>query len=292
LAQWCLRHNLLGPASVELAGATATDPNNPMIVPLQNRLKMAMEPPPLAEKRKGVMLAGPTTGELDRMLRSMPRGAVETFTQSVQPVLLNHCATSGCHGAQSESGLRLYRLSAGSPTSRRTTQRNLYSAMKYIDMASPSESRLLTAASRPHGTMQHPILTERQAVQFQHIVDWASMVSGRPASELPASVARRAPAEVTDPPAGETPPEVLSQKSGKAQSLRTGATPRKGAAQYAPNRNRDTSPTGRREQTPTRNHADDAASASFDQPADPHDPEFFNRRYGPESGKQSDSPKP
>ena len=39
------------------------------------------------------------------MLRGMPHGAVETFTQSVQPVLLNHCATSGCHGPQSEIGL-------------------------------------------------------------------------------------------------------------------------------------------------------------------------------------------
>ena len=31
LAQWCLRHGLLGPAATELADATVAEPNNPMI---------------------------------------------------------------------------------------------------------------------------------------------------------------------------------------------------------------------------------------------------------------------
>ena len=52
LAQWCMRHNLLGLATVELADATAADPKNPMIGALQHRLKMAMEPPPPADAKK------------------------------------------------------------------------------------------------------------------------------------------------------------------------------------------------------------------------------------------------
>ena len=262
-----------------------------MIGALQHRLKMAMEPPPLSSAKKSAAMAGPSNEELDRMLRGIPRGAIETFTQSVQPVLLNHCAISGCHGSPSETGLRLHRLSASAPTSRRTTQRNLYSVLKYIDLTNPTESRLLTAASQPHGTVEHAIFTERQAAQYRHIVDWANQVAGRPASESPASLARRAPAEVVEPPTGETPPGVLSQRSDKAQPLRTGAAIRKGTVTLSSNENRNSSRTARRQGTPSRN-ADDATPASFDQPADdPHDPEVFNRRYGPEKGKQGGSPR-
>ena len=129
LAQWCMRHNLFGLATVELADATAADPKNPMIAALQHRLKMAMEPPPPVDPHsKKLLTPGPSNDELDRMIRGMPRGVVETFTQSVQPLLLNNCAAAGCHGPQSETGLRLWHIAAGRPSSRRTTQRNLYSA--------------------------------------------------------------------------------------------------------------------------------------------------------------------
>jgi hypothetical protein len=274
LAQWCLRHNLLGPASVELADATAADPKNPMIAALQHRLKMAMEPPPVFQAKKAPAVAGPSNEELDRMLRGMPRGTVETFTRSVQPVLLNHCATSGCHGAESES-LRLHRVSTGAPMSRRTTQRNLYSALKFIDLANPSGSRLLSAASRPHGSLTHAIFSERQAVQYQHLVDWANQLAGRAVQETPAAVARSQPAEVTEPSFGGTPPRVLSNESRKAQAL--GASERRRA--------------NRRTAGPSKN-AGDASPASFDQAADPHDPEVFNRLYGREKAKQGGPPRP
>ena len=112
LAQWCLRHGLLGPAAAELADATVAEPNNPMIDVLHHRLKMALEPPP-APETAGKSTSGPSNEELDRMVRSLPHGAVETFTQSVQPVLMNHCATGGCHGPQSDTGLRLFRVPTG-----------------------------------------------------------------------------------------------------------------------------------------------------------------------------------
>ena len=57
LAQWCLHHNLLGPAAVELADARWPTRGNPMIAVLQRRLKMALEPPtprrPRARRRRG-----------------------------------------------------------------------------------------------------------------------------------------------------------------------------------------------------------------------------------------------
>jgi hypothetical protein len=263
LAQWCMRHNLFGLAAVELADATAADPKNPMIAALQHRLKMAMEPlPPVERNGKKPLTPGPSNDELDRMIRGMPRGVVETFTQSVQPLLMNNCAMAGCHGPQSETGLRLWHIASGRPSSRRTTQRNLYYALQYIDRDNPSASRLLTAASKPHGTAQHAIFGEHQAVQYQHLLDWASQIAQPDAVEQPESVARRGPPEVTEPP-DDAAPGRLPQDAGKAHLL-TGSARRRTP--------RDAGAPGKA--------AKGATPASFDQQSDSGDPESFNRRYG------------
>lgn len=254
LAQWCLRHELLGPVSVELADATVADPKNPMIGVLRHRLKMAMEPPPAATS-KGPAVSGPSNDELDQMIRGMPRGAVESFTQSVQPVLLNHCTNSGCHGSQCADGLRLYRIPKGNSSSRRVTQRNLYSVMQFIDQRNPSASKLLEAASAPHGTVQYAVFAEHQASQYQHLSDWVHLMAQRAGAETPATIA---PAAVSEPP----PPSPLPQREAKrAQPL------------PAP-----------KEQPSTRQNARSASKS--ERPADPFDPEVFNRRYAPAQQKQ------
>ena len=194
LAQWCLRHHLLGQAAVELADARVADPSNRMIPVLQYRLKVALEPPPASNGT--AVAAGPSNEELDRMVRGMPHRAVETFTQSVQPVLLNHCTGSGCHGPQTESGLRLLRVPTSKSATRRITQRNLYCVLQYVDRDNPAASRLLSAAAKPHGTLRNAVFNERQASQFQRLAEWVNEVSGRPAADEPASVV---PAEFEEP---------------------------------------------------------------------------------------------
>ena len=265
LAGWCLRHGLLGPAATELADATVAEPNNPMIGVLHHRLKMAMEPPPKPEAA-GKSVAGPSNDELDRMVRSLPHGVVETFTQSVQPVLMNHCATGGCHGPQSETGLRLFRVPSGKQASRRITQRNLYSVLPYVDRDNPAISRLLTAANGPHGTAKQAIFSDHQASQYQRMADWASQLAGQSTPDSPPTLAPAMPFE----PAGPPPPRVLSQEArnarplsadGKRQSVRRN-TARKPVKPPAP------------------------ADASSDQSADPLDPEIFNRRYAPRRNKR------
>jgi hypothetical protein len=265
LAQWCMRHNLFGLATVELADAATAEPKNPMVAALQHRLKMAMEPAPPSDVKKKMLASGPSNDELDRLVRGMPRGVVETFTLSVQPVLLNHCATSGCHGPQSETGLQLWHIAAGRPSSRRTTQRNLYSVLKFMDRENPSASKLLAAATKPHGTAQHAIFSEREASQYQHMVEWANLIA-QPATELPDSVARHGPAEVTEPPASEATPARLPSDTAKARLMAAASARRR-----TPTRSDHAPPK------PTRG----AAPASFDEPVDPLDPDAFNRRYAP-----------
>jgi hypothetical protein len=275
LAQWCLRHDLLGPAAAELADAKAADPNDPMIAALEHRLKMALEPPSATTTSK--MLPGPSNEELDRMIRGLPRGAIESFTQSVQPVLMNHCATAGCHGPQSETGLRLFRIPTGRSASRRITQRNLYSALSFVDRENPAASRLLTVPSGPHGTAKIAIFNEHQAAQYRRLVEWTSQLAGQPStSDAPVTLNPMFMPAPASGPAGQRP-QMLSQEARKARPLPAagpGQTVKRGVAHHLAKQ-----PAEDIQDIPT----------VSEQSADPFDAEAFNRRY---SAQKSSPAKP
>ena len=156
------------------------------------------------------------------MVRNLPHKAVETFTQSVQPVLMNNCLGSGCHGPLSDVPMRLFRVSSGKSPTRRMTQRNLHSVLQFVDRENPTASRLIKACDGPHGSARHSVFGERQGDQYRRLLIWTLLLAERPAARSPATVS--------------TPP----QSPGKT-----------------------------------------ASQASIDQPADPFDPEVFNRRYAP-----------
>jgi hypothetical protein len=262
LAQWCLRYNLLGQAAVELSDAKVADPSHPMIAVLDHRLKMAAEPPSRTETVHA-STPGPSNEELDRMVRGLPHGTVEAFTQFVQPVLMNNCAAGGCHGAQAENGLRLFRVPTGKQASRRITQRNLYSVLSFIDRDNPTTSRLLTAPNGPHGTAKYAIFDQRQAAQYRRLADWVDHLGQQAASDAPASLASAVPFE--QPPSDAEPsPHVLSQEARKTHSPPTAAQ-----RQTAKRSSSRTAAKPTPEATP----------APPNQSADPFDPELFNRRY-------------
>ena len=181
LAQWCERHGLLDLAANELSAAAAIEPNHPMVGVLRRRLQLAREPPLQPSESSGGV-ASPTADELDRMVRGMPPGAVETFAQIVQPLLINHCTSSGCHGPQSETRFRLMRTPVSQPAGRRLTQRNLQAVLEYVDYNAPSSSRLLTVVSGPHGPVRAGTFSDRQAGQYKRIADWVDLVTRQPAA--------------------------------------------------------------------------------------------------------------
>jgi hypothetical protein len=263
LAQWCLRHGLLGQAAVELADATAAEPDNPLIGVLQQRLKMALEPP-TAPKGFDRLAAGPSNEELDRMIRSLPRGTVEMFTQSVQPVLMNHCAAAECHGSPAGGGLRLFRVPIGKVASRRITQRNLYSVLPYMDRQNPVGSRLLTVPNGPHGTAKYAIFNAHEAGQYKRVFDWAYQLSQQPS-----------PRESQGPPTLATTPSFEAIASEAAQ----------GAPQTLPpdvRKPRPLSTDGVRNPAhkPAKSAAD-VSAASFDRPIDSAEAKPRDHRYSP-----------
>ena len=199
LAQWCLRHELLEHTAAELADAMTAEPDHPMIGILRHRLDLAREPPPPARADVARQVTpGPSSDELDRMIRNLPNGTVETFTRSVQPVLMNHCATGGCHGPQSADGLRLFRVSLGKRASRRVTQRNLYSVLSFVDRNTPLDSRLLTVPGAPHGDIEHAIFNGHQAAQYRRLINWVVQLS-----------CQLAPQEHRQQPVGQAVPDTV-----------------------------------------------------------------------------------
>jgi hypothetical protein len=274
LSQWCLRHDLLGPAAAELADAVAADPGHPMIPVIRERLKLAMEPPPMADVARKVQL-GPSNEELDGLVRSLPHGVTESFTQSVQPLLMNHCMTSGCHGAQSSMPMHLLRVPSSRTVGRRVTQRNLYAVLQFIDRDNPGASRLLKAAGAPHGSVQYAIFNEHRAEQFQRLAEFAVQVSRQPPpSPRSATVAPATPAAEFGSiweDAAIAPPQELPEDARQGRRLSTPDSSADGQAK-----------------TDAKKPGELAMKSTL---AGSLPPDTFSRRYAEEKKKAPDAPK-
>lgn len=211
LADWCLRQGLTGYAARELSAAMVLDARNPRVALLEGRLQRAMEgearsaTEPTAESTSEPTVAKSSSfvsaAELERQMRAMPLGTVETFTTSIQPILIRSCATAGCHGAGSTSTFTLLRPPMGSPMPRRLTQRNLSSTLALVDRQQPLESKLLSAAKDPHGPSQASGAVGLEAAKYQELVAWVWQTCNGKA-RLPPTLA---PADKAPQPTDQSP---------------------------------------------------------------------------------------
>lgn len=183
LADWCLRQGLPGDAARELSSALTLDPTNPRIGLIDRRLQESLAPPPKPSAAPKPA-AGPrvTDEDLDRMLRALPPTAIESFTTSIQPLLVSSCATAGCHGSTSKGDFSLIRVPADRFGSRRLTQRNLQSTLLWLDFQNPQQSRLLAVVSSPHGTVRSAVF-DPQGSKYHELLIWIGMVTQKPVFE-------------------------------------------------------------------------------------------------------------
>jgi len=277
LAEWCQRHDLFAAAARELAQARAVQPRHPLIPVVERRIRTSLCQPerierPIERDAKEATLP-PSSDELDLMVRGMPPGSVETFTQTIQPVLVNHCSTAGCHGPGTESRFRLLRTPSGRPASRRLTQRNLHSTLEWIDRDVPAASRLLTAPLHPHGSAQAAVFTDQQVEQYQQLVNWVNQVAR---SEEPvAGAAQHSKLEAPRPdtrPWPARPAVHIESVDPAGDDLPRGGLDASGPA---------------RPGTISRATIKPRASMPRFVPVDPFDPAIFNRRFFPEGQSQA-----
>jgi len=303
LAQWCVRHGLLDEAGREIADARRVEPEHPLLPAVERRLQMALEPVPPPPPQV-LAPAGVSIEELDRLVRELPPGSVETFTQTIQPLLMNQCATGACHGGQAEK-FRLTRPAWGQPAPRRLTQRNLHETLKYVDKERPQSSPLAAVPLKSHGTAQ-AVFTERNAAQYERLLAWLNEVAkptvAKKSNNGPAGprIALQPPAPsepgflFPEPPATRgLPPNRVDdravQPAGALLPQPQPATPQTGARPQA--KATGPPPLPSLESRPSQAPPDEAPSERPQTrrvvvepfvPADPFDAEIFNRRYFPD----------
>jgi hypothetical protein len=298
LAEWCLRHGLCDEAEKEIGAARRLDATHPRIPLAEARLRMAREKP-IPSQAAHTVEPKPQGKPLDTVVRNLPPGSVETFTNAVQPLLLNYCARAGCHGPQSTAGMRLERIGPTRYSGRKSTQRNLSSVLAMIDRENPDQSKLLQAPLRPHGGSKLPIFTDRRQSQYRQLVQWVYQVAAAQSPATPTAPPtleeRTAPLSQRGPMSGEAQPrlEAALDSRGERDDGEQGAgeRPLAGASNSLPG-NTPIGSSGSVDRrgaggppAPDHHSAVPAGEASQSAtgppfvPKDPFDPEVFNRRF-------------
>jgi hypothetical protein len=265
LAQWCLRHDLDRFAGDELLHLAHLDPHHSSVKGLEQQLRRrandepsrpgsAVEPmlPRRRDHRSPRRSSLEPTGD---ELPLVPAEALAEFTRSIQPLLLNRCGQTTCHGSAGRSRFYLQRLTASGDVRRALTLRNLREAIAQIDATQPDKSPLLAQAIRPHASFQRAPLGPHDSRQYERLLEWVTWVTnGEPVTTTVADDPLAAPAETA----------VSAANSGVP------AAPRLKPAPAPPGTNAATGVE------PAESSTDTAATATD---IDPYDPAEFNARF-------------
>ncbi len=149
LARWCYTNGLPDQACKELREVLRIEPESTtartMLQRINDKLLATKELPSVAARNgEYSMLGNPKLGMPEETLGGLPREAALDFVAKVQPLLVNRCATSGCHGVGSGNSFELIRTKLGKAPPKAHSERNLAAILELIDREQPLSSPLLT----------------------------------------------------------------------------------------------------------------------------------------------------
>lgn len=200
LAQWCIECQLFGHAARELTEAYRIDDLHPRVPLLERRIRAAMTEPKPTEP---VVAPTPVISKIDdealeAIAKSVSHETLLDFTTRIQPLLVNYCATAGCHGPRATSDFQLHRVYLHETRDPRLLRANLATVLQRIDRKQPQASKLLTVPIAAHGGAKKPIFHAHNVDHYRQLAAWVARAAAGPnvdtASKVPASV---------DSPAGE-----------------------------------------------------------------------------------------
>ncbi len=229
LADWAIENRLWEQAARELLDARQLVPQSGRLGLLERRLDEVMRleaQDAIAEtdastgpsEAPGGPLAEALADDPDRP--KLPDGALEQFTRRIQPVLLNSCAATGCHGAEPAGGFALDVAPLRGYGDARSTERNLFASLRLIDVHRPLDSTLLTTARGPHAGVS-PISGPRRDEMLERIAIWVGSIASYNAPPTPTESPAVTPATAAllpSPPASAaaalpTPPAAAQPTS-------------------------------------------------------------------------------
>lgn len=300
LAQWCISYRLHQEARNEVRRCLKLDPDHAAARKLLKRLDDMLDPPepaPRPQDPKAKSIEGFLAPEVESLGGLSTESAV-TFTQRIQPLLMNKCGNASCHGTtdpgEKREGFHLNPVRLGSSSHRLYTERNLAEVLRYVDLQEPAHSPLVTIPQGAHAGTAGVFHGTAGNTQLKMLRTWTKTVaeekltqeqelSGRPsilAKSRRPQMATQAAAAI--PPEGETEPPLASEP------MTVEAPPK---PKLLTETNPAVAPQSRPQTSPPRPFSDpDATRLPEAKPAakpanDPFDPDIFNRRFHSPSRK-------
>lgn len=180
LAQWCISYRLHDEARDELRECLKLDPDHTAARRLLRRIDETLEARPAPETPRPPTRDGFLVPDAES-LGGLSAETATTFTQRIQPLLINKCGNASCHGitttsTQHSEGFRLLSVRSGSNGHRLYTERNLAEVLRYVDLTEPSLSPLLTIPQDAHAGLSNVFGGASGEMQARTLRTWIKRV--------------------------------------------------------------------------------------------------------------------
>lgn len=222
LARWCMANGLPDQARKELRQALKREPDSTIAKNMLERINdqlLTTKNVPAVANRNGQfsMLGDAKPGIPLDTLGGLPREAATEYVSKVQPLLVNRCATAGCHAPGSGNSFELVRAKLGKSSPKAHSERNLVAVLERVDRERPLSSPLLAklrGESKAFGARQsHGGLSSEQQ---QTLRAWIESISKKTAPIAKPKV------EVADDDDNEETTEPTAAKSLKERRETSG----------------------------------------------------------------------
>lgn len=225
LARWCLGNKLYSQARREVLDALHLDPNRDDAKRMLRALEQVGEQSQTAIKGTG-LTEYPSQTEIQRpaietrSLAGLNRTVAHSFVRDIQPLLMNKCATSGCHGISAKSRFKIVSTHRGSTPA--IAERNLAAVLKQIDFSNPPTSPLLKIGEQAHGNMASSAFPGRSgAMQFRVLQNWVRQASHDIAPDAIAEAAEQGGVKSEFAQSGIRQVASRNESRGRVEMLRT-----------------------------------------------------------------------
>lgn len=181
LARWCLENKLLTQARREVLDALYLDPNREDAKRILRALEHVGEKSATVKAGTG-LTAYPSLSQIPRpavetrSLAGLSASIAHSFVRDVQPLMMNKCANSGCHGKGTTTDFQLTSTHRGSTPA--MAERNLAAVLKQIDFSHPTTSPLVRIGGEAHGNMAASAFSGRSgAAQLRKLQEWVMLAA-------------------------------------------------------------------------------------------------------------------
>lgn len=182
LAEWCLTNKLFSEAEREINSALALQPQHGNAKRLLERFdKETPKQPDFTDReRKETMDQILIAKEFStaRPIANLEPALAREFVTSIEPLLMNRCSNTSCHGTTSPSDFRLTQKWNIRGQTRHISDQNLQAVLGQINPLQPEQSPLLAILRGPHGERGKPLFQGAKALEQQKNLElWAYRVA-------------------------------------------------------------------------------------------------------------------